>query len=131
MSNDIPRPEYPRPQFVRPEWQCLNGEWEFEADAGDSGFERGLVTRPLTQRVRVPFCRESALSGIGDIDFCCAVWYWRRVTIPKEWRGRTLLHFQAVDYDATVWQVRPAAIETAHGKAQTTGIAAREKSSGS
>ena len=33
-----------------------------------------------------------------------AVWYRREVTIPKAWAGRNvLLHFQAVDYDATVW----------------------------
>ena len=35
----IPRPEYPRPQFVRPDWVCLNGEWEFEIDGGDSGLD--------------------------------------------------------------------------------------------
>ena len=39
----IPRPEYPRPQFVRPDWLCLNGEWQFELDGGDSGLARGLV----------------------------------------------------------------------------------------
>ena len=33
-----------------------------------------------------------------------AVWYRREVTIPAEWAGASvLLHFQAVDYDATVW----------------------------
>ncbi len=37
MEPIIPRPEYPRPQFVRPDWLCLNGEWQFEIDAGDSG----------------------------------------------------------------------------------------------
>jgi beta-galactosidase/beta-glucuronidase len=32
------------------------------------------------------------------------VWYRRRVMVPAEWAGRqVLLHFQAVDYDATVW----------------------------
>ena len=46
---NIPRPEYPRPQFVRPDWLCLNGEWEFEIDAGDSGLERGLRERTLAQ----------------------------------------------------------------------------------
>jgi beta-galactosidase/beta-glucuronidase len=33
-----------------------------------------------------------------------AVWYRRTVSIPQEWQGRrVLLHFQAVDYDTTVW----------------------------
>ena len=33
----VPRSEYPRPQFVRCDWLCLNGQWEFEVDQGDSG----------------------------------------------------------------------------------------------
>jgi len=101
---DIPRPEYPRPQFVRADWLCLNGEWQFEIDAGDSGLERGLVERDLRDRIVVPFCPESPLSGIHHTDFMNAVWYRRTVTIPETWAGRrVLLHFQAVDYDATVW----------------------------
>ncbi len=100
----IPRPEYPRPQFSRPDWLCLNGEWQFEIDQGDSGLERGLRTRPLKDRILVPFCPESSLSGIGNTDFLNAVWYRREVTIPAGWAGKKiLLHFQAVDYDATVW----------------------------
>ncbi len=101
---NTPRPEYPRPQFVRKEWLCLNGEWQFEIDPGDSGLARGLLERELAQRILVPFCPESTLSGIGDADFMAAVWYRRQVTIPREWAGKNvLLHFQAVDYDATVW----------------------------
>lgn len=100
----IPRPEYPRPQFVRSDWLCLNGEWEFEIDQGDSGISRGLRDRRLASKIVVPFCPESALSGIGNEDFLNAVWYRRKVKIPAAWRGReVLLHFQAVDYDATVW----------------------------
>ncbi|MCY4090003.1 MAG: hypothetical protein OXF62_04225 [Caldilineaceae bacterium] len=100
----IPRPEYPRPQFVRSDWLCLNGEWEFEIDQGDSGLERGLLERPLVGSITVPFCPESQLSGVGNNDFLEAVWYRRQVEIPSSWAGRrVLLHFQAVDYDATVW----------------------------
>jgi beta-galactosidase/beta-glucuronidase len=100
----IPRSEYPRPQFVRREWLCLNGEWQFEADCGDSGLERGLRDRELTGKILVPFCPESELSGIGNVDFMHSVWYRRTVEIPANWAGqRVLLHFQAVDYDTTVW----------------------------
>ncbi|MEU6713501.1 sugar-binding domain-containing protein [Nonomuraea sp. NPDC046802] len=100
----VPRPEYPRPQFVRTPWQCLNGTWQFERDCGDSGLERGLLDRDLTGEIVVPFCPESSLSGIGDPDFHSAVWYRRTVRVPEEWAGqRVLLHFQAVDHDATVW----------------------------
>lgn len=100
----VPRPEYPRPQFVRSEWLCLNGPWQFEIDPADTGLERGLLQRPLKQKITVPFCPESELSGIGHRNFMAAVWYRREVTIPKKWKGkRVLLHFQAVDYDATIW----------------------------
>jgi len=100
----IPRPEYPRPQFERKEWLCLNGRWEFEIDQGDSGLERGLLTRPLAGQITVPFCPESKLSGVENHDFLEAVWYRREVEIPSSWgERRVLLHFQAVDYDATVW----------------------------
>ncbi len=101
----LPRPEYPRPQFVRRDWLCLNGPWEFEIDASDSGFERQVHLKPaLDGRIVVPFCPEAPLSGVNQTDFMSAVWYRRTVTVPAAWRGKTvLLHFGAVDYDATVW----------------------------
>ncbi len=100
----VPRSEYPRPQFVREDWMCLNGKWQFEIDQGDSGRERGLCERELDRKIVVPFCPESELSGIGHTDFINAVWYRKDVDIPQDWSGKdVLLHFQAVDYDATVW----------------------------
>ncbi len=100
----IPRAEYPRPLFARDQWLCLNGPWEFEIDAADTGIDRGLLTMPYGRTITVPFCPESELSGIGYTDFMNVVWYRRRVEIPSQWKGqRVLLHFQAVDYDATVW----------------------------
>ena len=102
----IPRPEYPRPQFTRPAWLCLNGVWQFEIDAGDSGMPRGLLEKPrFDAEINVPFCPESELSGIGCIDFMTAVWYRREIAIPAEWAAfpRLRLHFQACDYETTVW----------------------------
>jgi len=105
MAATIPRPEHPRPDFERSDWLNLNGEWEFEIDPGNSGEARGLVSgKRLAQRIRVPFCPESALSGIGNLDFMDAVWYRKRVRLLRSWQGRrVLLHFGAVDYEATVW----------------------------
>jgi beta-galactosidase/beta-glucuronidase len=101
---EIPRNEYPRPQFVRNEWLCLNGRWQFEADGGDSGIHRGLLDRELAGEVIVPFAPGMTLSGVETEDFLNAVWYRRDVTIPAAWAGKqTLLHFQAVGHDATVW----------------------------
>nr|WP_205708665.1 sugar-binding domain-containing protein [Kineococcus siccus] len=100
----MPRPEHPRPSVQRPDWLCLNGQWEFEVDAADSGLERGLCDRPLAGSITVPFAPESELSGVGNPDFMPAVWYRRTVEVPAAWAGRrTLLHFGAVDHDATVW----------------------------
>ncbi|GAA3572354.1 glycoside hydrolase family 2 [Nonomuraea rosea] len=103
-AHDVPRPEYPRPQMVRQDWLNLNGPWQFEIDAADSGLERGLRERALSGTITVPFAPESELSGVEHTDFMEAVWYRRTVTIPAAWAGRrTLLHFGAVDHDATVW----------------------------
>jgi hypothetical protein len=100
----LPRSEYPRPQFVRRDWLCLNGVWQFEIDRDDDGLERGLLDRDLHGRITVPFCPEAPLSGVGLTGFMPAVWYRRSLTVPTSWAGRRpLLHFQAVDYDATVW----------------------------
>jgi beta-galactosidase/beta-glucuronidase len=99
-----PRGEYPRPQLMRRDFLCLNGEWEFEVDPGDTGEERGLLRRPLEGRINVPFAPEAPLSGIGAVDFLPVVWYRRTVIVPSEWGdAKVRLHFQAVDYEATVW----------------------------
>ncbi|MFJ4170520.1 glycoside hydrolase family 2 protein [Paenarthrobacter sp. NPDC089714] len=100
----LPKPEHPRPQLVRDTWLNLNGTWGFEIDAGDSGLERGLLTRELAGEILVPFAPESALSGVENVDFMEAVWYRKSVGIPRDWEGlKVLLHFGAVDHDATVW----------------------------
>ncbi|MGP5918813.1 glycoside hydrolase family 2 protein [Brachybacterium alimentarium] len=101
---DVPRPEHPRPQLHRPAWLTLNGPWAFEIDQGDSGRERGLLERRLDSEILVPFAPETAASGIGNRDYLEAVWYRRTVTVPADWEGlRPILHFEAVDHDATVW----------------------------
>lgn len=101
----LPRSEYPRPQFMRKDWLCLNGEWEFEIDAGDSGRQRGLITKaPLAGKITVPFCPESKLSGVRNVDFMKAVWYRRTFVLPEKAAGkRVFLNFDAVDYEAEVW----------------------------
>jgi beta-galactosidase/beta-glucuronidase len=115
LEAGIPRSEYPRPQFVRSRWVCLNGQWEFEVDRDDTGLKRGLLQRPLGERITVPFCPESILSGAGDTGFKDCVWYRRSLSVPDSWAGNhVLLHFQAVDHDATVW-VNGAEVARHHG----------------
>lgn len=102
----IPRPEHPNPQMVRADWMNLNGEWEFEKDFGATGKERKLYeAESFSERITVPFCMESDLSGIGYKDFCPCVWYRREVEIPAAWLadgGRVLLH-TASDYTTVVY----------------------------
>lgn len=92
--------EYPRPQLVRKDWQNLNGLWDY------------AITPKSTARpekwdgqILVPFAVESALSGVGKrVSKDQNLWYHREFDIPAGWKGkRVLLHFDAVDWEATVW----------------------------
>jgi len=93
--------EYPRPQLVRSNWQCLNGPWQFAFD-DERRYSQPEQEIAWTHEIKVPFCVESELSGIGDEGFHTIVWY--RKTFDLDLRGaRTLLHFGAVDYQCRVW----------------------------
>ncbi len=105
MMNTLPRPEYPNPQFQREAWRNLNGEWQFEIDYSQSGKARDLQNaEKLSDKIIVPFCPESELSGVGHTDFIPAVWYLRHIEVSKaELEQRVFLHFGAVDYLATIF----------------------------
>lgn len=92
--------EYPRPIMERPEWQNLNGLWEYAI------VDKELHAPSEYQgEILVPFCAESALSGVGkEVGADSALWYKRSFTVPKSWRGRdVMLNFGAVDWQADVW----------------------------
>ena len=100
------RQEHPKPQFMRENWVSLNGIWDFEFDFSKSGLERGIEKDDyiFNETINVPFCPESALSGIGYTDFIPACIYRRRFEIEeKQLSERIVLHFGAVDYKATVF----------------------------
>ncbi|MBQ4087104.1 MAG: beta-galactosidase [Clostridia bacterium] len=101
----IPRNEYPRPQLVREGWVNLNGEWDFEIDHSMSGKDKEFFKRDsLNEKIIVPFCPESELSGVGYTDFMDCVWYRKNIEIPGNWSGKEIiLHFGAVDYHAFVY----------------------------
>jgi len=87
--------EHPRPQMMRRSWTNLNGLWDYAITPKESG-------RPekFEGQILVPFAVESALSGVkraltpGE-----RLWYRRSFNA----KGRTLLHFEAVDWRAEVW----------------------------
>lgn len=99
----IPRPEHPRPDAERAEWMNLNGSWEFaEGDEPDDA--RRLSAEPYPDKIVVPFCRESALSGLGRKDFVKNVWYRRSFAAPADWKSpRKRIHVGACDWRTRVW----------------------------
>lgn len=94
-------PEYPRPQLVRREWHNLNGLWDYAITA----IESDSAPRQYDGKILVPFCIESALSGVKKpVTPAQALWYHRTFEVPGAWsRDRVLLHFGAVDWEARVW----------------------------
>lgn len=99
-------PEYPRPQMQREQYQMLNGKWTY-------------AIRPVEQpgpdnvadgEILVPFSPESPLSGVSrQLLPNQILWYQRQVLFPPEelqkkaQSMRCLLHFGAVDQQATVY----------------------------
>ena len=100
-----PRAEYPRPQFERSEWVNLNGEWTYEFDLANTGFDRKLFNSVgFGDKIIVPFCPESKLSGVEHKDIITGIWYHRTIQAPAAWCERKImLHFGAVYYEAEVY----------------------------
>lgn len=99
----VPRPEHPFPQAVRAEWLNLNGTWEF-GETDETADSLYLSEKPYPDKIVVPYCRESKLSGLERKGFVKNVWYRRTFELPKTWRSpRTILHIGACDYRTRVW----------------------------
>ncbi len=92
--------EYPRPQMKRTDWQNLNGLWQYAITHKDAA-------APLKYEgeILVPFCAESALSGVGkSVLPSQMLWYERAFTVSPKWNNkRIILHFDAADWQTTVW----------------------------
>ena len=91
--DQIPWDVHPRPQLKRESWLNLNGYWEFAVSEGTA------VPKQFTKQIRVPFCPESQLSGIGrHYSEGCSLFYRRKLILPEGFnRGRVLLHIGAAD----------------------------------
>lgn len=100
-----PWPDHPRPQLKRDAWLNLNGIWTWESVGSGNDLGSGPVYTPgpLGREVLVPSCIESAISGLQDLN-TSQMWYETTFQVPSEWGSQSvLLHFEAVDYEHTVW----------------------------
>ncbi len=93
--------EYPRPQLQRESYLNLNGIWKYAITADD--------TEPVLYDgdIIVPFSPESELSGVHRQLFPSeTLWYRKEVMLPEGFHHpekRLILHFGAVDFEATVF----------------------------
>ena len=83
--------KHPEPLFARENILLLNGEWDLSFNGRKA------------QKIRVPYCIESELSGVGYKGFIRRCKYSRTFVLPEQMRGRRVfLCFGAVSNSARV-----------------------------
>ena len=103
--------EYPRPQMRRTDYHMLNGLWEYAfvpADGSSSSEDPAHFTAQGI--IRVPFSPEALLSRVHRrLEPTEYLWYHRELSFSteelsqKEENMHCILHFDAVDQEATVF----------------------------
>lgn len=107
----------PTPMFARQVPKLhLAGRWDFATDDDNVGIEARWYADGdnafKKDRIVVPFSPETAASSLGDLRQHNILWYRKRIdweTVSPHTRGahphlrRYFLHFEAVDYECTVW----------------------------
>jgi beta-galactosidase/beta-glucuronidase len=94
--------DYPRPQLQRNDWQSLNGLWQYAILPQAQG---ETMPSKFDGNILVPFCVESALSGVAKtVGKDSVLWYERTFNITSKTKSKkVLLHFGAVDWRADVY----------------------------
>jgi len=91
--------EYPRPQMRRADWQNLNGLWEYAISSKDA-----IKPDQFDGQILVPYPIESALSGVKKALMPDKLlWYKKTINVSKIHGKLVLIHFGAVDYQATIF----------------------------
>lgn len=98
---------HPRPSLVRPSWASLNGLWTYSPAHSAAEIMHPPFNETLKREVRIPSCVESGLSGVSDDR---SEWMWYRTEFDSSLSNtnrkeseRLLLHFDAIDYEASVF----------------------------
>ena len=99
---------HPRPMLARDTWQTLDGWWECAFEPCAQAARAWRDAEPpaaFTQRIRVPFSPEAALSGVGrQLQPNELLWYRRTFQMPElPSRGACVLHFDGVDFACAVY----------------------------
>ena len=69
-------------------WYSLNGEWELDRSPADLSEPPFDASKPLPEKILVPFPPESKASGVGGSSKAGFVWYRRNFTVPAAWPVR-------------------------------------------
>ena len=90
---------YPRPQMRRDSYVNLNGLWDFAVSKEEK------LPKAYDMQIRVPFCPESALSGLKmEVEPGSYLFYRRKLELPEGWKkGKVLLHVGAADQVARIY----------------------------
>ena len=90
---------YPRPQMRRDSYVNLNGLWDFAVSKEEK------LPKAYDMQIRVPFCPESALSGLKmEVEPGSYLFYRRKLELPEGWKnGKVLLHVGAADQAARIY----------------------------
>jgi len=100
LNPDCILQEYPRPQMKRDSYLNLNGAWDYAITDTQKQPDQWDGT------ILVPFSPESVLSGVErTLQKDQTLWYHRTLMLPEGFLpegGHLLLHFGAVDQEATI-----------------------------
>ena len=96
QEGKTPLVEQPRPQFARENFLILNGEWDYAIRPD------GEAIGDYDGKILVPFSPESMASGVSRVLLPSEVLHYRRTLAIEAVPPHFLLHFDAVDHEATL-----------------------------